>query len=134
MNSHELHYPNLEHCKIAPGALKGTKGTPPSLSLPVGCLESINEPLPELYDFRIEHKALRKREERENSLGGETTISRVIRQDTKDVTGDLSAFQKQAFVKMKSITNASDDLCVSILSTNGFKLNDSIESFYRGDR
>ena len=81
-----------------------------------------------------EHKALRKKEERENSLGGETTISRVIRQDTKDVTGDLSAFQKQAFVKMKSITNASDDLCVSILSTNGFKLNDSIESFYRGDR
>jgi predicted transcriptional regulator len=61
-------------------------------------------------------------------------LSSIASNSKKDVTENFSLFQREAFKKMKSITDASDDVCVSLLSKTGFKLNDSIELFYRGDR
>ena len=58
----------------------------------------------------------------------------VASRSRKDVTEKLSLFQREVFKKMKSITDASDDVCVTMLSKTGFKLNDSIELFYRGDQ
>ncbi len=65
---------------------------------------------------------------------GESDLSNVVRQNSRDILSNLTHFQKQAFVKMKSITSASEDVCVSLLEKNGFKLNDSIEAFFRGEK
>jgi len=61
-------------------------------------------------------------------------LSSIALKNTRDATASFTAYQKQALKKMKSITDASDDVCASILSKNDFKLNDSIEHFYRGER
>jgi hypothetical protein len=68
--------------------------------------------------------------------GGNPTelLSSIASNSKKDVTENFSLFQREAFKKMKSITDASDDVCVTLLSKTGFKLNDSIELFYRGER
>lgn len=70
----------------------------------------------------------------ENRVDAKEILSNIATGATRDVTADFTAFQREAFKKMKSITDASDDACVSILSSSGFKLNDSIERFYRGER
>jgi len=48
-----LHYPNLEQCAIMPGAASGTKNAPPNVTISADCLEAMDAPLPELYDFHI---------------------------------------------------------------------------------
>jgi hypothetical protein len=70
----------------------------------------------------------------EHEVDAMVTLSNIAKGKTRDVTVGLSSFQRETLKKMKSITDASDDACISILSGNGFKLNDSIERFYRGER
>ena len=79
----------------------------------------------------IEKEVKRKAEHEVDAM---VTLSNIAKGKTRDVTVGLSSFQRETLKKMKSITDASDDACISILSGNGFKLNDSIERFYRGER
>ena len=51
--SSELHYPNLEHCVIFPGAASSNKNAPPNVTLTPECLEAMDAPLPEIYDFHV---------------------------------------------------------------------------------
>jgi hypothetical protein len=48
-----LHYPNLEHCDIIPGAASTNKNAPPNVTISSECLEAMDAPLPQLYDFQI---------------------------------------------------------------------------------
>lgn len=132
-SSADLHYPNLEHCDIIPGAASTNKNAPPNVTLSSECLEAMAAPLPDLYDFYIEKEIQRNMKQKE---GGDPTelLSSIASNSKKDVTENFSLFQREAFKKMKSITDASDDVCVTLLSKTGFKLNDSIELFYRGER
>jgi hypothetical protein len=61
-------------------------------------------------------------------------LAGIVNRSKSDATENLTSFQKEAFKKMKLITDAPDDVCASILSKNGFKLNDAIERYYRGER
>ena len=67
----------------------------------------------------------------ENRKDPEEVLAGIASRSTRDATENFTVFQREAFKKMKSITNASDDVCVTILSGTGFKLNDSIEQFYK---
>lgn len=129
----ELHYPNLEHCDIVPGAATTSKNAPPNVTISSECLEAMDAPLPELYDFHIE-KDIQTKLQQMNRDPSELLHTIVLSNKKKDVTESFTLFQREAFKKMKSITDASDDVCVTLLSKTGFKLNDSIELFYRGDR
>jgi hypothetical protein len=129
--SDDLHYPNLEHCVIVPGAASSNKNAPPNVTISAECLEAMDAPLPELYDFHVEKDVLRKQTD---EVDVNQTLSQIASGTKRDVAAGLSSFQREAFKKMKSITDASDDACISILSQNGFQLNNSIEAFYRGER
>jgi hypothetical protein len=50
-----------------------------------------------------------------------------------DVTENFTSYQKSVLQKMKGITNASQERCATILMKTNFKLNESIEAYYRGD-
>lgn len=50
-----------------------------------------------------------------------------------DVTENFTSYQKSVLQKLKDITNASQERCASILIKTNFKLNESIEAYYRGD-
>ena len=181
----EPHYPNLEHCEIIRGATSTGKKKPPIVTISAECLEAMDAPLPEIYDFHvgksnqsrgetifctisassIESSACmhakyatllhyllqliltlimlsaaftsvekRAQEKTENRRDPGEALAEIASRSTRDVTEKFTAFQKGAFKKMKSIIDAPDDVCVSILSKNGFKLNDAIERFYRGER
>ena len=52
MDTH-LTYPNLEHCEIIKGAGSTTKSNPPDFAISAECLEAMDAPLPELYDFHV---------------------------------------------------------------------------------
>ncbi|GFH57912.1 hypothetical protein CTEN210_14388 [Chaetoceros tenuissimus] len=130
MDTH-LTYPNLEHCEIIKGAGSTTKSNPPDFAISAECLEAMDAPLPELYDFHVEQNVKKQSTSR---LSAEEILANIAQKKTRDVTKDFTHFQREAFKKMKSITNASDEACVSILSRNGFKLNDGIERYYRGER
>jgi len=67
----------------------------------------------------------------DNRKDPEEVLAGIASKSTRDSTENFTVFQREAFKKMKSITNASDDVCVTILSRTGFKLNDSIEQFYK---
>lgn len=83
------------------------------------------------YPFCIEQNVEKQSTSR---LSAEQILANIAQKKTRDVTKDFTHFQREAFKKMKSITNASDEACVSILTRNGFKLNDGIERYYRGER
>lgn len=69
-----------------------------------------------------------------NEVDAMKTLADIANGTKRDVTVGLTGFQRDTLQRMKSITDASDDTCISLLSRNGFKLNDSIERFYRGER
>eukprot|EP00557_Chaetoceros_sp_GSL56_P001416 CAMPEP_0176498000 /NCGR_PEP_ID=MMETSP0200_2-20121128/12054_1 /TAXON_ID=947934 /ORGANISM="Chaetoceros sp., Strain GSL56" /LENGTH=127 /DNA_ID=CAMNT_0017896111 /DNA_START=11 /DNA_END=391 /DNA_ORIENTATION=+ len=127
MNSsdNDLHYPNLVHCDIIPGAASTNKNAPPNVTISFECLEAMDAPLPELYDFHIEKEIEMKMKQNQDS--STALLTSIALNSKKDVTENFTLFQREAFKKMKSITDASDDVCVSLLSKTGFKLNDSIE-------
>lgn len=151
-----LTYPNLEHCEIIKGAGSTTKSNPPDFAISAECLEAMDAPLPELYDFHVgmyiyflfiyiiidevmcytDPSCIEQNVEKQSTsrLSAEQILANIAQKKTRDVTKDFTHFQREAFKKMKSITNASDEACVSILSRNGFKLNDGIERYYRGER
>jgi tagatose-1,6-bisphosphate aldolase len=84
-------------------------------------------PLPVLYDFSVEKEILKKKNT-EDSL-----LSTIIAKNKVDITQNLTSYQKSILQKMKNITNASQERCVSILMQTNFKLNESIEAYYRGN-
>ena len=41
--------------------------------------------------------------------------------------------KKAVLVKMKSVTNADEDVCIAILENKGYNLDTSVEAFFAGD-
>jgi hypothetical protein len=123
--NHNLHYPNLEHCDVEPTSGTVNKNPPPSASLSDKILEQMTAPLPVLYDFRIEKEVLKKNTQ-------DSSLSTIIAKNKMDITQNFTSYQKSILQKMKSITNASQERCASILMKTNFKLNESIEAYYRG--
>ena len=46
----------------------------------------------------------------------------------------FNADQRNLLQRMKSVTNASDDVCASILTNKNFDLNTSIDAYFQGER
>jgi hypothetical protein len=48
-------------------------------------------------------------------------------------TGSREDMQRSMLIKMKSVTNANEDLCISILESNGYDLKSSIEAYFQAN-
>mmetsp|Transcript_11342 Transcript_11342/g.14215 ORF Transcript_11342/g.14215 Transcript_11342/m.14215 type:complete len:133 (+) Transcript_11342:163-561(+) len=130
MTKTELHYPNLQHCSIIPAISSGTSLAPPSVAIDPKCLEAITETIPAIYDFKIEKTVVELHATYETA--DESPLIREPPQRWKDVRSSLSIPQRDMLQRMKSITNATDDMCADILTTNNFDLGSSINAYYRG--
>ncbi len=51
-----------------------------------------------------------------------------------DVKSSFTGAQRDMLRRMKSVTNANEDDCASILLKRGFNLNSSIDAYFRGER
>ena len=48
--------------------------------------------------------------------------------------GSLTKVEREALVKMKAITNASDAVCTKLLKRCRWKIDEAVNAYYRGDR
>lgn len=107
-----LQYPNLANCKVT---LRPETGMDrPPVRLPGHILSS--EPVDEPYDFSLEKKILRNHEERERGWKMSAACSR-------------QELEQNVLARMKSVTKANDDVCISLLKSNSYDLKESIEAF-----
>lgn len=61
----------------------------------------------------------------------ESPLIREAPDQRNDVKSTLSLPQRDMLRKMKSVTNASEDECASILQKNNFDMNISIDAYFR---
>ena len=52
--------------------------------------------------------------------------------DTIKSASSREDVQKNVVVRMKSVTGANDDICISMLESNGYDLKTSIEAYFQG--
>lgn len=70
-----------------------------------------------LFDIHVEHEVLCNKNDHDNEL------LELYQVNSKD------ELQRNVVARMKSLTNASDEVCVSILERNAYNLNTSIETY-----
>ena len=67
-----------------------------------------------LFSLKIERKVLQRKDD----------------WDTIKSASSREELQKNVVVRMKSVTGAKDDICISMLESNGYDLKTSIETFF----
>lgn len=115
-----LNYPNLEACDVRLASSSGCNILPPP-GVDPACSEAIRAPLPSLYDFHIEKRAL----EPKPIFNSTTDYSSA----TTSVSNTPERMRRDSLARMMSITNASEDLCASILEGQGHDLEASVNVF-----
>ncbi|GKY91702.1 hypothetical protein MPSEU_000142000 [Mayamaea pseudoterrestris] len=114
----ERQYPSLTNCQITLQS-SGTASQKSPIRLPPACLGALEQysSLPTPYDFALESQILASAKEREQSqmLTAATTPA---------------SLQETLVVKMKSITNADESICVSLLESNSYDLKSSVEAYF----
>lgn len=114
-------YPNLEHCHVILQSSTGGRN-PPVADLPPDILhaarETTNDLPDEPYDFALEREVIRLCEERQEQV-------KELRSSGRE------CIKREVITRMKSVTNAGEEVCVDILETNGYDLKTSIETFYQ---
>lgn len=117
--SDELSYPNLSTCKVAMSS--STVGTKPPVKLPQDCIDVLsNITIPQPYDFSLENSVMAKKKERDT----EQDLNKASSRDE---------LQMAVVAKMKAVTNADDDVCISILEDYHYDLKQSVEFFFRNN-
>jgi len=186
MVRNELKYPNLEFCSIILTSSIGTNSSrhlSSVSSISEECLEAMNKPIPEVYDFsigkyisatllsyeslriystslvvyysfnctfesiksfltdrffiffhRVEKSIIEKHDklEKDNQsplLRQPPLIPNRQNKHNSKASKRLSIPQRDLLQRMKSVTNASEDVCLSMLEQNDFDLNASIDAF-----
>eukprot|EP00538_Stauroneis_constricta_P001474 CAMPEP_0119545622 /NCGR_PEP_ID=MMETSP1352-20130426/321_1 /TAXON_ID=265584 /ORGANISM="Stauroneis constricta, Strain CCMP1120" /LENGTH=120 /DNA_ID=CAMNT_0007590195 /DNA_START=103 /DNA_END=465 /DNA_ORIENTATION=+ len=110
----EIHYPNLTNCKVQ--LTPAVSSSKPAVQLSPELYESLRKDVRKPYDFSLEKSILKRKED--------------LDQEMKLATADSKEeLQQNVLVKMKSVTGAADDVCVSLLENNNYNLKTSIEAF-----
>ncbi len=68
----------------------------------------------------------------ENS--NQSVLIREPPEERQSISTGFTPPQRETLQRMKSVTNATDDVCSSILIKNNFNLNSSIDSYFLGER
>lgn len=110
------HYPNLSKCKVE---LRSGNVSSPPVRLPANVLQLVEEEVPTAYDFAVEKEVLQEHKDRMANL-------QTLESDNPE---DL---QKAILVRLKSVTNADQEVCVALLESNSYDLSTSVEAFYQG--
>mmetsp|Transcript_13871 Transcript_13871/g.17502 ORF Transcript_13871/g.17502 Transcript_13871/m.17502 type:complete len:134 (-) Transcript_13871:382-783(-) len=133
MTQDDLHYPNLQYCSVIPAPSSGISHAPPCVSISPKCLDAMSAPIPEAYNFSIEKSVLDKYTQIDSS-SNESPLTRESPDQRNDKKSAFTLQQRDVLRRMKSVTNASEDDCASILLNRGFDLNSSIDAYFRGNR
>eukprot|EP00545_Synedropsis_sp_CCMP1620_P014982 CAMPEP_0119005460 /NCGR_PEP_ID=MMETSP1176-20130426/1736_1 /TAXON_ID=265551 /ORGANISM="Synedropsis recta cf, Strain CCMP1620" /LENGTH=122 /DNA_ID=CAMNT_0006957273 /DNA_START=47 /DNA_END=415 /DNA_ORIENTATION=+ len=112
----ELDYRNLVNCRVEITSSSSSSSQQVPVSLPQECYQAANIPIPTPYDFALEKSILKKKHE----IDGEIKHS-----------GNKEDLSRSLLVKMKSVTKASEDVCISILSSNSYDLKTSVEAYFQ---
>lgn len=78
----------------------------------------------------IEKSVLEKHVKME--AANESPLIREPPDQHNDVKSNLTVQQRDTLRRMKSVTNASEDACASILMKRNFDLNSSIDAYFQG--
>ena len=116
-NKGKRHYPMLEPCRIVLRSATTGGGKPP-VRLTEDCLTAAKKELPQIYDFALEHEVLEKKEDRHREQASLASTSR-------------EELQENILVRMKSVTKASEPVCIALLEENDYNLKTSIEAFFQ---
>jgi hypothetical protein len=112
-----LGYPNLSACRVVLTSAGGAAHSAP-VRLPAQILQAARQPpVAKPYDFALEKTVLQTLKDRQ-----------VLWKDTD--TNDLDELRGM-LARMKSVTNADEDVCASLLKSNDYDLSTSIEAFYQ---
>ena len=110
-------YSNLAQCRVE---LRSGNASAAPVRLPANVLAMAHkENAPEAYDFSVERGVLEARKDRLANL-------QTLESD------DREKLQKAILVRMESVTNADEDVCVALLESNSYDLTTSVEAFYQG--
>ena len=82
--------------------------------------------------YQTEKSVLDKHVSMENS--NESPLVREPPSRRNDIKSSLTIPQRSMLQRMKSLTNASEDVCVSVLQKRSFDLNSSIDAYFAGER
>mmetsp|Transcript_36159 Transcript_36159/g.78659 ORF Transcript_36159/g.78659 Transcript_36159/m.78659 type:complete len:147 (+) Transcript_36159:52-492(+) len=139
-----MHYPNLQSCRVvlsgtpsssAGGGRSGGAGSP--VPMPREALDAL-APLPPPYSFETERDVISKKGEEESKmsdlLGPSPSAAPTPSSSSSGSYGNLTRKERDSLTKMKNVTNASDSVCLRILRKNRFKVDTSVNAYYRGDR
>mmetsp|Transcript_20579 Transcript_20579/g.30942 ORF Transcript_20579/g.30942 Transcript_20579/m.30942 type:complete len:118 (+) Transcript_20579:173-526(+) len=110
----DLEYRNILNCNVEVTNSINISQKP--VKLPQECWNAASIPIPKLYDFALEKSILKKRDDVERDLKS---------------TGSREDLQRNLMTKMKSVTKAKEDVCVSILENNNYDLKTSVETYFQ---
>lgn len=120
MSYESLNYPNIENCEIRITSSTGIKDLPPPSPDPA-LLEAMRVPLPGLYDFNVEKKILEK-----------VPITEAPSEPSSS-DSPINDIRRESLKRMMSITNASEDVCNSILEEQGYDMERAVNAFMIND-
>ncbi len=64
----------------------------------------------------------------------ESPLIREPPEQRNDSKSNFTLPQRDMLRRMKSVTDASEDVCISILTKKKFDLNSSIDAYFQGER
>ena len=64
----------------------------------------------------------------------QSPLTREPPQQRQGISTEFNPPQREMLQRMRSVTNASDEICSSILKKKNFDLNSSIDSYFLGER
>ena len=150
-DSTDLQYPNLTTCRVVLCATPGMDKPP--VRLPRECLQAAESfRLPPIYDFEVGTFVLGGVGPRQDEwfhiilshfsdsssmlllllLLLVCTENRVLEAHdkyTNTTENDVNKIRKSVLAKMKSVTRAEEEVCISLLEDNQYDLKASIEAF-----
>lgn len=112
-----LNYPNLETCEVQVASSSGCNLPPPPAVDPA-CIEAMRAPLPTLYDFHVEKKALQP-----------LPVSTINFSAVGTGISTPNRRKRESLERMMSITNASESECSSILQGQNHDLEASVNAY-----
>lgn len=117
MDHSKRDYPMLEYCSIRLGSSSENPNEPIRLPNDIVAWYQQQQPLPKPYDFALEHEVLSKKQDRDMEY------NEICKADSRE------ELQRHLVARMKSVTNATEDVCVSYLENHSYDLKTSIEAF-----
>mmetsp|Transcript_23645 Transcript_23645/g.33875 ORF Transcript_23645/g.33875 Transcript_23645/m.33875 type:complete len:136 (-) Transcript_23645:149-556(-) len=128
----DLDYRNLEACRVKIQNLSSFSSSSSdvklAVQLPLECWETATISItPHKYDFNLEKSVLKKISDTKNNTA--SLLSTTTTAAAAGTTENNNNAQRATLMKLKSVTGASEDVCIELLENNKYDLKTSIEAY-----